>query len=243
MFTFAHHKWDVGFICIAFIAIIAGRFMNIYPLSCLLNIGRQPKIPVNFMNMLFFSGLRGAIAFGLAIRNTSSDSRKSILTTTSLIVIVTVILCGGLTTQVLSWLGIPVDVDDDETHHLNQFQPIRNGPGVEEGGDTTGDSNKIEKAWLLRIWSQFDVRYMKPFLTNSRPTLLDTTPLCCAPLARLLTTTEQLTQDRNPLNDDMLDDTLIGSGGVRTSIDSTRQRERDCGDNHSQLSIDAQNFM
>ncbi|XP_063858787.1 sodium/hydrogen exchanger 6-like isoform X2 [Scylla paramamosain] len=223
MFTFAHHKWDVSFILIAFIAIIIGRFMNIYPMSCLLNIGRQPKIPLNFMNMLFFSGLRGAIAFGLAIRNTSSDSRKSILTTTSLIVIVTVILCGGLTTQVLSWLGIPVDVDDDETHHLNQFQPIRNGPGVEEGGETATDSNKFEKAWLLRIWSQFDVRYMKPFLTNSRPTLLDTTPLCCAPLARLLTTTEQLTQDHNPLNDDMLDDTLIGSGGVRTSIDSSRQ--------------------
>ncbi|XP_050717131.1 sodium/hydrogen exchanger 7-like isoform X3 [Eriocheir sinensis] len=223
MFTFDHHKWDVGFICVAFFAIIVGRFMNIYPLSCLLNIGRQPKIPVNFMNMLFFSGLRGAIAFALAIRNTSSDARKSILTTTSLIVIVTVVLCGGLTTQVLSWLGIPVDVDDDETHHLNQFQPIRNGPGSEEGVDSATDSSKYEKAWLLRIWSQFDVRYMKPFLTNSRPTLLDTTPLCCAPLARLLTTTEQLTQDRNPLNDDMLDDTLIGSGGVRTSIDSSRQ--------------------
>lgn len=57
MFTFAHHKWDVSFICIAFIAIIIGRFMNIYPMSCLLNIGRQPKIPVNFMNMLFFSGM------------------------------------------------------------------------------------------------------------------------------------------------------------------------------------------
>ncbi|KAG0711168.1 Sodium/hydrogen exchanger 9 [Chionoecetes opilio] len=224
MFTFDHHKWDVGFICIAFPAIMAGRFMNIYPMSCLLNIGRRPRIPVNFMNMLFFSGLRGAIAFGLAIRNTSSDARKSILTTTSLIVIVTVILCGGLTTQVLSWLGIPVDVEDEETHHLNQFQPIRNGPGIEDGGMAALDAhNKIEKAWLLRIWSQFDVRYMKPFLTSSRPTLLDTTPLCCAPLARLLTTTEQLTQDRNPLNDDMLDDTLIGSGGARTSIDSSRQ--------------------
>ena len=57
MFTFAHHKWDVSFICIAFIAIIVGRFMNIYPLACLLNIGRQPKIPINFMNMLLFSGM------------------------------------------------------------------------------------------------------------------------------------------------------------------------------------------
>ncbi|KAK7083214.1 putative monovalent cation proton antiporter 1 (CPA1) transporter [Halocaridina rubra] len=56
MFTFDHHKWDVGFISIAFVAIIVGRFMNIYPLSFLLNIGRRPKIPTNFMNMLFFSG-------------------------------------------------------------------------------------------------------------------------------------------------------------------------------------------
>ncbi|KAK8720596.1 hypothetical protein OTU49_013217, partial [Cherax quadricarinatus] len=99
------------------------------------------------------------------------------------------------------------------------------GLGGEEGGDCSADSShssKIEKAWLFRIWSKFDVKFMKPFLTNSRPTLLDTTPLCCAPLARLLTTTEQLTQDRDPLNDDLpLDDTLIGSGGVRTSIDST----------------------
>lgn len=56
MFTFDHHKWDVAFICIAFVAIMIGRFLNIYPLSLLLNIGRRPKIPVNFMNMLFFSG-------------------------------------------------------------------------------------------------------------------------------------------------------------------------------------------
>ncbi|XP_066965843.1 sodium/hydrogen exchanger 6 isoform X4 [Macrobrachium rosenbergii] len=247
MFTFDHHKWDVGFICIAFVAIIVGRFMNIYPLSLLLNIGRRPKIPVNFMNMLFFSGLRGAIAFALAIRNTSSDSRKAILTTTSLIVIVTVILCGGLTTQVLSWLGIPVDVEDEETRHLNNFQPIRNGPGSEDGGESDScnqTSSMFEKAWLFRVWSQFDVRFMKPFLTNSRPTLLDTLPICCAPLARLLTTTDQLTQDHDPLNDDMpLDDSLISSGGVRTSIDTGRQRERDSGDNRSQLSIDAQNFM
>ncbi|XP_068248504.1 sodium/hydrogen exchanger 7 isoform X2 [Palaemon carinicauda] len=227
MFTFDHHKWDVSFICISFVAIIVGRFLNIYPLSFILNIGRRPKIPIKFMNMLFFSGLRGAIAFALAIRNTSSDARKSILTTTSLIVIVTVILCGGLTTQVLSWLGIPVDVEDEETRHLNNFHPMRNGPGSEDGGDSDScnlTSSKFEKAKLFRIWEQFDVRFMKPFLTNSRPTLLDTLPICCAPLARLLTTTDQLTQDHDPLNDEMpLDDSLISSGGIRTSIDTGRQ--------------------
>lgn len=36
--------------------------------------------------------------------------------------------------------------------------------------------------------------YMKPLLTHSRPTLLETLPNFCNPVARLLTTTEQLTQ-------------------------------------------------
>lgn len=35
---------------------------------------------------------------------------------------------------------------------------------------------------------------MKPLLTHSRPTLLETLPNCCNPIARVLTTTEQLTQ-------------------------------------------------
>ena len=54
-----------------------------------------------------------------------------------------------------------------------------------------------EKAVLARIWGNFDSRYMKPFLTHSRPTLLDTLPVFMSPIARLLTTTEQLTQVRN----------------------------------------------
>ncbi|RLU21018.1 hypothetical protein DMN91_007634 [Ooceraea biroi] len=36
---------------------------------------------------------------------------------------------------------------------------------------------------------------MKPLLTHSRPTLLETLPVCCSPLARILTTTQQMTQD------------------------------------------------
>lgn len=51
-------------------------------------------------------GLRGAIAFALAIRNTSDDARKVMFSTTLVIVIATVISCGGLTTQMLLWLKI-----------------------------------------------------------------------------------------------------------------------------------------
>ena len=56
--------------------------------------------------MLVFAGLRGAIAFALAIRNTQSEERQLIFTTTLCIVMVTVFVCGGLTTAVLQCLKI-----------------------------------------------------------------------------------------------------------------------------------------
>ena len=37
-------------------AIFVGRFLNIYPLSFLLNLGRKQRIPWNIQHMLMFSG-------------------------------------------------------------------------------------------------------------------------------------------------------------------------------------------
>lgn len=89
-------------------AIIFARAINIYPLAFFINLSRSQKnkIELNMQHLMFFSGLRGAMAFALAMRNTSTQARKLILTTTSIIVISTVILCGGLTSKMLIWLKI-----------------------------------------------------------------------------------------------------------------------------------------
>ncbi|KAH8409885.1 hypothetical protein KR009_000302 [Drosophila setifemur] len=221
MFTFPKHHFDAGFIITAFICAAVGRAVNVYPLSWLLNIRRKPKISTNFQHMLFFAGLRGAMSFALAIRNTVSDARQTMLTATSLIVIFTVIIQGGAANFLLNWLKIPVGVDD-ETEQLNNYQvhsdvecggggagKMRLSGGTESNSDTPIDApngslsagsggrrrNSHEKAILARIWGSFDTKYMKPLLTHSRPTLLETLPVCCNPIARLLTTTQQLTQD------------------------------------------------
>uniref|UniRef100_A0A8D8XFZ0 Sodium/hydrogen exchanger 9 n=1 Tax=Cacopsylla melanoneura TaxID=428564 RepID=A0A8D8XFZ0_9HEMI len=141
MFTFPKHHFNIGFICAGFICALIGRAANIYPLSLLLNIGRKPKIPLNFQHMLFFAGLRGAMSFALAIRNTVSDARQAMLTTTSLIVIGTVIVQGGATMQLLHWFKIPVGVDE-ETETLPTYRDSYNVIGEDKSKVSSFVKNK-----------------------------------------------------------------------------------------------------
>uniref|UniRef100_A0A8D3DGE9 Sodium/hydrogen exchanger n=1 Tax=Scophthalmus maximus TaxID=52904 RepID=A0A8D3DGE9_SCOMX len=106
LFTFQNHVFSPIFIIGAFSAIFIGRAFNIYPLSFLLNLGRRHKIRGNFQHMMMFAGLRGAMAFALAIRDTATYARQMMFTTTLLIVFFTVWVFGGGTTPMLSWLHI-----------------------------------------------------------------------------------------------------------------------------------------
>ncbi|XP_022657787.1 sodium/hydrogen exchanger 7-like isoform X4 [Varroa jacobsoni] len=230
MFTYKKHHWDLFFIVAAFISIAAGRALFVYPLTFLLNLGRTNKIPMAFQHVLFFSGLRGAMAFALAIRNTLGLQRHVMLTTTSFIVIVSVVVCGGSTSTLLRWLNIPVGSEDHDQELLNitaaaaaaHAAQAQQGGASNRPGDprspTSGEPLKsppYEKAWLVRKWYNFDVRFMKPFLTHSRPTLIETLPSCCLPVAHLLTSTEQLTQDDSadtlPLKNVLSDSSTVNS--------------------------------
>uniref|UniRef100_A0A674E0L7 Sodium/hydrogen exchanger n=1 Tax=Salmo trutta TaxID=8032 RepID=A0A674E0L7_SALTR len=106
LFTFQNHIFSPIFIAGAFLAIFIGRAANIYPLSFLLNLGRRNKIRGNLQHMMMFAGLRGAMAFALAIRDTATYARQMTFTTTLLIVFFTVWVFGGGTTPMLSWLHI-----------------------------------------------------------------------------------------------------------------------------------------
>jgi sodium/hydrogen exchanger-like protein 6/7 len=166
------------------------------------------KIESNIQHMMFLSGLRGAIAFALSIRNTLTESRQMILTTTLILVIVTVIFCGGSTLTMLTTLGVPLGVNDDENQRLSSpaqgYDSVAPGPGVVAvaGGNSSNEppsSNPAPhagsvpgKSWLARIWGGFDSKYMKPLFTHATPSLMETTPSCCLPIARFLTSQEQL---------------------------------------------------
>ncbi|XP_076095958.1 sodium/hydrogen exchanger 9-like isoform X8 [Mytilus galloprovincialis] len=189
IFTFQYQYWHAGFIFASVFSIIVARFCNIYPLSLLLNIGRKNKIKTSFMHMMMFSGLRGAIAYALSIRNTATTAKKLMVSSTMFIVLITVILCGGLTTPMLQWLQIRVGVDEDvEMKNIKESRE-RDTEQIEQ----TPPKKKYDKAWLVSLWHNFDIKFMKPLLTNSTPNLMETLHPCCMPLSRLLTTEEQMT--------------------------------------------------
>ncbi|XP_012873506.1 PREDICTED: sodium/hydrogen exchanger 6 [Dipodomys ordii] len=151
LFTFQNHVFIPTFVVGAFIAIFLGRAANIYPLSLLLNLGRRSKIGSNFQHMMMFAGLRGAMAFALAIRDTATYARQMMFSTTLLIVFFTVWVFGGGTTAMLSCLHIRVGVDSDQEHL-----------GIPENERRT---TKAESAWLFRIWYNFD-HNTRVFLTQ-----------------------------------------------------------------------------
>uniref|UniRef100_A0A8C5CAC9 Sodium/hydrogen exchanger n=1 Tax=Gadus morhua TaxID=8049 RepID=A0A8C5CAC9_GADMO len=191
LFTFQNHVFSPIFIAGAFIAIFIGRACNIYPLTFMLNLGRRHKITGNFQHMMMFSGLRGAMAFALAIRDTATYARQMMFTTTLLIVFFTVWVFGGGTTPMLSRLHIRVGVDPDQD--LQQSA---------EGRSKT----RQESAWLFRLWYSFDHNYLKPILTHSGPPLTTTLPPCCGPLARCLTSPQAYQQLRSNDSDVILTD-------------------------------------
>lgn len=216
LFTFQNHVFNPIFIVGAFLAIFLGRAANIYPLSFLLNLGRRNKISSNFQHMMMFAGLRGAMTFALSIRDTATYARQMMFSTTLLIVFFTVWICGGGTTQMLSFQKIRVGVDTDLD---NTIAP--------EGGERR--STKQESAWLFRIWYNFDHNYLKPILTHSGPPLTATMPACCGPLARCLTS-PQARENEVQLKDDDSDlilndgDISLTYGDVTVSTDASGAR-------------------
>jgi len=188
MFTFSHHRFQFTFILFAFLAIAVARAANIYPLAFLLNLGRKNKIPTNFQHMLWFSGLRGAMAFALAMQNTMTEARQMFLTTTSLISIVTVIFCGGMTSPLLKVLKIPTGVPDAFVEDCESCPEDDQTPS---STTTTTTQPPTAKSALARCWKKVNRVLLKPLLTNSQPTLQETMPWL-GRLARILTPSHQM---------------------------------------------------
>uniref|UniRef100_A0A8D2L193 Sodium/hydrogen exchanger n=1 Tax=Varanus komodoensis TaxID=61221 RepID=A0A8D2L193_VARKO len=224
LFTFQKHVFSPVFIIGAFIAVFLGRAAHIYPLSFFLNLGRRHKISWNFQHMMMFSGLRGAMAFALAIRDTATYAHQMMFSTTLLIVFFTVWIVGGGTTPMLSWLNIRVGVDPDQDPPPTNDTEQRN-------------QAKKESVWIFRLWYSFDHNYLKPILTHSGPPLTTTLPSWCGLLARCLTS-PQVYENQEQLRDEDADFILNDSDLTLTYGDTTITANGSSGSHAANTSLD-----
>ena len=114
------YRW--GFIFWTFVLIIVGRGLHVYPLLALVNRYRTKRallkkrtptlISQNTKHMVFFSGLRGAVAYACANIFPDENGNRSIVITTTMIISLVTILCkGGFTIRMLQILDIEKGVD------------------------------------------------------------------------------------------------------------------------------------
>lgn len=184
-FTFHKHIWNIPFIAFAFLAIVLGRACNVYPISAIANLINKNTVSCPFQHFMLFGGLRGAMAFALSIRETGTTIDCTIFSTTLIIVGTTILLSGAFTEQTLNGLGIKMGGGDE-----GQDAPPEPGP-------RRGEYNEIHLheqvtgSFIFRLWHKIDHKFMKPLLTNYRPSLRETMPVCCLPIAILFTSRKQ----------------------------------------------------
>jgi sodium/hydrogen exchanger 8 len=179
VFTEGFRHFDIGQALMALTLCVVGRFMNIFPLSFLSNLCRSESnhIPLKMQCVLWFAGLRGAIAFALAM-NMPGPHRESYATTTLFICMFTTVVCGGLTDRVLGEFGMK----QDDSERFNQQEAedlgvlrvssprsdLSSGIRPDYALSTRRSSSRVYKG-AKRFLKQLDDDFLKVYFGGSTP--------------------------------------------------------------------------
>jgi sodium/hydrogen exchanger 8 len=113
------------------------------------------KIPWNHQVLIWFSGLRGAVAFALGVTFLehpvfATDVKGVIFGTTEMVVVITVLVLGGLTPYMLKWLNIVTPNDGQDLEHQQASQDYQSLGDDDEQHEQKADS-KVLFSWLQKF--------------------------------------------------------------------------------------------
>ncbi|XVF75124.1 hypothetical protein PTKIN_Ptkin13bG0162300 [Pterospermum kingtungense] len=168
------HSWShLGFIFFSILFIGVARAANVFSCAYLVNLVRPAhrQIPLKHQKALCYSGLRGAMAFALALQSVHDlpeGHGQIIFTATTAIVVLTVLLIGGSTGTMLEALQV---VGDGQDGHLGEGFEGNNGyvaTAYDEDG-TVGNRFKMRLKEFHKSTTSFsalDKNYLTPFFTS-----------------------------------------------------------------------------
>mmetsp|Transcript_41669 Transcript_41669/g.53757 ORF Transcript_41669/g.53757 Transcript_41669/m.53757 type:complete len:500 (-) Transcript_41669:38-1537(-) len=155
LFTGRFSGWSPIFIICAILFCLLARVFNTFPVSAAANLARKVKISYQMQFVIWFAGLRGAIAFALS-QNMPGPHKDVYETTTLGVVIFTTIVCGGLTEQVLTALGMKRTDLMDETELPSSTST-----------STSIKDSKENPGGFHMWWKRTDATIMKPLFGGS----------------------------------------------------------------------------
>lgn len=169
-------SWShVGFIFFSILFIGVARAANVFPCAYLVNLIRpiSRQIPMKHQKALWFSGLRGAMAFALALQATHDlpgNHGRTIFTATIAIVILTVLLIGGSTSTMLEALEVTGDSNNPAALGENLEEEIEYlAPDFVEENDSSPTQNlRMRFNEFRRSTASFtaiDKNFLTPFFT------------------------------------------------------------------------------
>lgn len=142
------------------------RALHVIPITLILNfcLKRHPsqahsRLKLSTTFMLWFSGLRGAIAFALSL-TIDSPNRKYIIPCVVMVVLFTNIILGQGTAPLLKLLNIPMGVTQQQDHGPESEQIEDRMPRAQ-----TGPRVAVPPRGKYHVmWRRLDERYIKPVL-------------------------------------------------------------------------------
>ncbi|KAH7526446.1 hypothetical protein JRO89_XSUnG0054200 [Xanthoceras sorbifolium] len=169
------HSWShVGFIFFSILFIGVARAANVFSCGYLVNLARPAhrQIPLKHQKALWYSGLRGAMAFALALQSVHDlpeGHGQTIFTATTAIVVLTVLLIGGSTGTMLEALQVVGDAHESPLAENFESNSGYIAPSYDDEDPTSGNRLKMKLKELHRSAASFtalDKNYLTPFFTS-----------------------------------------------------------------------------
>ncbi|XP_014676007.1 PREDICTED: sodium/hydrogen exchanger 8-like [Priapulus caudatus] len=157
----------------AIVLCLLSRATNIFPLSYLCNYFREHKITKKMQFVMWFSGLRGAVAYALCLHLGFQGEKGRILVTTTLVtVLFSVLILGGSTMPILKFLNTQTPARVGRTRKpkevtLSKTREMGDAVDSEHLSEMTDQEYEVNFVRPhLTGFVKLDVRYLNPFFTR-----------------------------------------------------------------------------
>ncbi|XP_072013039.1 sodium/hydrogen exchanger 8-like isoform X1 [Amphiura filiformis] len=162
-----NHQFEPALVIWTIVLILIGRAANIFPLAFLCNKFREHKITARMQFVMWFSGLRGAIAYALSLHlEFSEETRHVLVTCTLVIVLFTILLLGGSTMPLMKLIGAESGKSKKEIS-LSKTEEMGGTIDTEHLSELTEEEYEVNYVKPdLRGFMKLNTKYLIPFFTR-----------------------------------------------------------------------------